>query len=165
MKLNVISEANQPTAASAVVLDGRVSQPMFGELEVRRLQLSPAADGQPGVHVTGVKQDLARWAEVQGPTMLVAFQFQAPNASDNADALAKYVADREPALTRHGGHVVISAVTERGEQWSFDGFEIIEFPSADAVGQLMQDPDYRNRTAASSAVFGGAFAMAPIQAA
>ncbi|XVN14519.1 hypothetical protein QZH47_26780 [Pseudomonas corrugata] len=48
MKLNVISEAHQPSPVSAVVLDGRVSQPMFGELDVRRLQLSPAVDGQPG---------------------------------------------------------------------------------------------------------------------
>lgn len=165
MKLNAFSAANQPTTASAVVLDGQVSQPLFGELEVRRLQLSPTAHSLSGVHVTGVKQDLARWAEVQGPTMLVAFQFQKPDAAGNTDALTKYVADREPALTRHGGRVIISAVTERGEQWSFDGFEIIEFPSTDAVGQLMQDPDYRNRTAVSSAVFGGAFAMAPIQAA
>ncbi|MGR3886561.1 DUF1330 domain-containing protein [Pseudomonas sp. 1152_12] len=165
MRLNVISEANHPATAAEVVLDGRVSPPMFGDLEVRRLQLSNAANGQSGVHVTGVKQDLERWADVQGPTMLVAFQFQAPDAPGNADGLAKYVADRDPALTRHGGRVVISAVTERDEHWSFDGFEIIEFPSTDAVGELMQDSDYRNRTATSSAVFGGAFAMAPIQAA
>lgn len=165
MKLNVIIEESHPATAEEVMLDGRVSPPMFGDLEVRRLQLSNAANGQSGVHVTGVKQDLTRWSDVQGPTMLVAFQFHAPEASGHADALAKYVADREPALTRHGGRVVISAVTERDEQWCFDGFEIIEFPSTDAMGQLMQDPDYRNRTATSSAVFGGAFAMAAIQAA
>lgn len=161
MKLTISHSADtQPIASS--LLDGLVAQPLFGELDVRRLQL---ASTDAGLAVMQVKKDLARWNSPTGQKMLVVFQFHERDAAQYESALARYVDDREPALARHGGAVVLSAVTERGEHWPFDGFEIIDFPSPEAVGQLMQDDDYRQRTATSSAVFGGAFAMAPIKAA
>lgn len=161
MKLTVSHSAETQAIASSL-LDGLVAQPLFGELDVRRLQLTNA---DAGLAVIQVKQDLARWNSPAGHKMLVVFQFHERDTAQHESALTCYVNDREPALARHGGAVVLSAVTERGEHWPFDGFEIIDFPSPEIVGQLMQDDDYRQRTATSSAVFGGAFAMAPIKAA
>ena len=161
MKLTISHSADTQAIASSL-LDGLVAQPLFGELDVRRLQLAPT---DAGLAVMQVKKDLARWNSPTGQKMLVVFQFHERDAAQHESALARYVDDREPALARHGGAVVLSAVTERGEHWPFDGFEIIDFPSPETVGQLMQDDDYRQRTATSSSVFGGAFAMAPIKAA
>lgn len=160
----IVGSSSDTQAIVGALLDGLVDQPLFGELCIRHLQLTHARNSA-GLTVVPVKMDLERWNGSAGHKMLVAFQFTDGDAAQHESALTRYVSDREPALVRHGGSVVLSAVSERGEQWPFDGFEIIDFPSPEAVGQLMQDDDYRQRTADSSAVFGGAFAMAPIQAA
>ncbi|MGP0172638.1 DUF1330 domain-containing protein [Pseudomonas sp. NCHU5208] len=151
---------DQMSANDPAIFDARVNGTLFGQISASYLQLSKTMNNDEGIAVDTVHSDLPVTANDSRALLLVAFQF---HDQPQRDALARYAADREPALSKHGGRVVFSAITERAEDWEFDGMEIIDFPSVETIQQLMADPDYRNRTAESSQVFGGAFAVARLE--
>jgi uncharacterized protein (DUF1330 family) len=135
----------------------KISKLMFGDLEGKYINLSLDPKTKQSILLQPVLSQIKKPSNPNSSYVFVAFQMQQPaTASD----LKNYVEDRHPALEKHGGQVQVSGLTERTQSWLYDGLELIEFPAADTVQALMADPDYRQRTATSSQVFKGAFAMA-----
>lgn len=135
----------------------KISKLMFGDLVGNYINLSDSPKTEQSLLLLPVLSQITKSSNPNSSYVFVAFQMQQPaTASD----LKNYVDDRHSALEKHGGRVQVSALTERNESWVYDGLELIEFPAADTVQALMADPDYRQRTATSSQVFKGAFAMA-----
>lgn len=144
----------QSDAASQVF---RVVKVGFGELPADTLAVTgEARDG--ALRLTPVADDLAQPIDRGRSLVMVAFQFGIP-AEQRQTAMKAYVDAREPALSRHGGRLVLSALSDRSAGWDFDGIEILDFPRPDGVQALMGDEDYRARTRQAGAVFSGSFAM------
>lgn len=146
----------QDHAPADALMSATVAQTFFGAFPSEKLALHPASGGAGQVPATAVASSLDQPVTADKACVLVAFQM---GEGLGAPALQRYVEDRQPALEKHGGRVYLSAVTPRSANWSFDGFELIEFPRPDTVQALMADEDYRNGTKNSAAAFSGAFAM------
>lgn len=157
MKLCISQLVDQSTEEQPL-LSATVGSVMMGQITAQNIHVYGNSDNE-GIALDVVKEDLAEQIVVDRSLLMVAFQFkQTPNAGE----LKQYVDDRNPALSKHEGRVVLSCVTERSDDWQFDGLEIIDFPRPDTIQQLMQDDDYRSRTVDSGSVFGGAFAVAQL---
>jgi uncharacterized protein (DUF1330 family) len=143
----------QENAPVDTLLSATIAKTFFGAFPAEKLALHRSA-GQ--VSATAVASDLDRAVAADKACVLVAFQM---GEGHGAASLQQYVNDRDAALKKHGGRVYVSAVTPRSGDWNFDGFELIEFPRADTVQNLMADEQYRNGTKNSAGAFSGAFAM------
>ncbi|MCW7536892.1 DUF1330 domain-containing protein [Aquabacterium sp. A7-Y] len=159
MYITVSKEAGR--VAGTPRFAAQVAQVVMGQMPWRQVALNDAAGEAGSLAVEVAASDLDRGAQPGRAQVLVVFQFKSGKA--DTQALKRYVGDREPALQKHGGRVLLSGTTARSGDWQFDGFELIEFPEPKTLQALMEDPDYRGRTADSSAVFGGAFAVALLQ--
>lgn len=148
-----------PSSVTATSQAFRVVKVGLGHLPADSLALleHPNAD-RTTLRLTPVADDRSRPVDAGHNLVMVAFQFGIPQEERPA-AMRTYVDARRPALERHGGRLVLSALSERNATWEFDGMEIIDFPRPDGVQALMGDEDYLTRTKQASAVFAGSFAM------
>ena len=140
------------------LLSAEVEAVMMGSLPTKAFVLYNS-ESPSGNELTVADDNLNQPISADRTLLMVAFQFdQTPDVSK----LKRYVDDRNPVLTRHGGRVVLSCVTPRHENWPFDGMEVIDFPEPGTIQALMQDTDYRSRTSESGSVFGSSFAVAKL---
>ncbi|MFT6897257.1 MAG: hypothetical protein ACJA13_001663 [Paraglaciecola sp.] len=155
MKLRITQPVDQ-SIEDQPLLNATVGSVLMGQIDTQNIQVFNSGEG---IALDVVKEDLASQIGVDRSLLMVTFQFK---LTPNAGELKQYVDDRNRALCKHQGRVVLSCVTERSDDWQFDGLEIIDFPGPDTIQKLMQDDDYRNSTADSGSVFGGDFAVAQL---
>ncbi|MEX0730478.1 MAG: hypothetical protein WED00_10810 [Aquisalimonadaceae bacterium] len=156
MFLDLSSEGS--SNGNAAVLRARIESVAFGALPYDSVIVRRQRVSDQDIAFEAVEESTSAPPSEQHSFIMVAFQFG--DGAGGTETLLRYVRDRAPALERHGGRVYVSAVTPRNDRWCYDGFELIEFPTPDAVQNLMGDADYRARTKNSAAVFGGEFSMA-----
>lgn len=156
-----IGNSNLSAQDKDVLFQARISQVIFGKLVTDHMTLQNHHNADNDVEVTPVCANIDTAMPTDNAWILVAFQF---GGESNAQALKRYVEDRAPALEKHGGRVFLSGVTTRANNWPYDGVEVIAFPRVESVYALMDDSDYRDRTAVSASIFSGEFAMACLTA-
>lgn len=157
-----LSLSENHASSPSTIVAAKVAQTFFGKLPSNDISIHREATGAAALAITPIADDLSTALSADKASIFVAFQIG--HGHDGKQALGQYVQDRQPVLEKHGGRVYLSALTPRVEGWAFDGIELIEFPRPDTVQALMSDAEYRQRTASSSAVFSGDFAMAILTA-
>ncbi|MEN9867100.1 MAG: hypothetical protein RL748_2690 [Pseudomonadota bacterium] len=153
-----LSLSKNESSDQKAILAATLAQTFFGKFPGNDISIHKEPVSGAQFEITPVASDMGTALSADKSSIFVAFQIG--DGHDGKQALGQYVQDRQPVLEKHGGRVFLSALTPRTKDWSFDGIELIEFPRPDTVQSLMADADYRKRTASSSAVFSGDFAMA-----